>query len=86
MFGRSKLVVKTSALLQAKPFDDVVARLRIGRRRQRDARHAGIVFRKPAELAILRPEIMSPLGDAMRLVDGKQRDLRIADRIDGSHP
>ena len=66
---------------QAELVDDVFARMRIGRRRQRDARHAGIELGELAELAIFRAEIVAPLADAMRLVDGEERDRRIADHL-----
>ena len=37
-----------------------------------------------AELAIFGPEIVAPLADAMRLVDGKERDVGIGDERAGS--
>ena len=55
---------------------DIVARARIGRRRQRDARHAGKLIRKARQPAILRSELMPPLRHAMRLVDREQRELQ----------
>ena len=41
MLGRSKLVVKTARVVEREARDEVVARLRVGRGRQRHARHAG---------------------------------------------
>ena len=33
------------------------------------------------ELAILRAEVVAPLADAMRLVDGEQRDLDVREHL-----
>ncbi len=62
---------------QPQPVDDVFPRHRIGRRRQRDPRHAGKIDRKARQLPIFWPEVMPPLADAMRLVDRKEADVRI---------
>jgi hypothetical protein len=43
-------------------------------RSARCAARAGKAFGKNAELAVLWPEVMPPLRDAVRLVDGEQRD------------
>ena len=61
---------------QPKPLDDVLARRLVGRRGERDARHAGKLFRQHGELRVLRPEIVTPGRDAVRLVDGEERHLR----------
>ncbi len=41
---------------------------------QRDAGHVGPPLVQCGEGEVVRPEVMSPLGDAVRLVDGEQRD------------
>src|SRR6185312_5925259 len=43
--------------------------------RQRDAWNVREALRQNLELAILWPEIVPPLRDTMRLVDGEQSDL-----------
>ena len=53
---------------------DVVARVRIGGGGERDERHPGKPLPQPAELHVLRPEVVPPLRDAVRLVDGDESD------------
>ena len=53
---------------------DVGARSRIGGSGQGDARDVRIAFGKHAELLIFGTEIVSPLADAMCLINGKQAD------------
>ena len=60
-------------LLHLQRAQDVVARARIGGRGQRDARHAGELLGQTRKPAVLRAELVSPLRDAMRLVDREQR-------------
>ena len=61
-------------VLQGELREDVAPDL--GRRRGRERRHlwAAEFFEHLAEPEIIRPEIMAPLRDAVRLVDGKQRN------------
>ena len=59
----------------AELLQDVGARRDIGGGRQRDARHARQRVTQRFELAIFGAEIMAPLADAMRFIDGDQRDL-----------
>ena len=54
---------------------DFGARLRIGGGSQRDPRHAWKPFVQHGQLKILGPEIVTPLGDAMRFIDRKQSNL-----------
>ena len=75
MLGRSKLATKTCACSSDSSLHDLLARALVGRRRQRDARHAGKALGENLELAIFGPEVVPPLRHAMRLVDGEQRDL-----------
>ncbi len=53
--------------------DDVLARDRIGGGGQRHARHTGIALGKDRQAQVLLAKIMAPLADAMRFVDGHQR-------------
>ena len=64
-----------AALLELQPFPDVAPRRRIGGGGQRDARHGGKALMQHGELQIFRPEVVAPLRDAVRLVDGEQRQL-----------
>jgi hypothetical protein len=61
--------------------DDVLASVRISGRRQRHARHTGIGFPKMPEFAVLGPEIMPPLRNAMGFIYGKKGDLGGADHL-----
>ncbi len=56
---------------------DVGARPLIGGRGQRQTRHTGEPFGKSGKPAILRAEFVPPLGDAVCLVDGDQRDAQM---------
>ena len=75
-FGRWKLATKVSADFHPQRAQYVVPRARIGGRGQRDARHAGELIGQTRQAAVFRAELMSPLRDAMRLVDGEQRKLQ----------
>ena len=68
------------AKLQA--VDDLGAGLRVGGGGQRDARHVGKLLVQHRQLDVLGPEIVAPLRDAMRLVDGEQRDLRGLEQVE----
>ena len=74
MFGRSKLLTKTRAVPRLEPLDDVGARQRVGGRGQRDARHVGKALVQHRQAQVVLAEIVSPLADAMRLVDREQRE------------
>src|SRR5262249_51218864 len=52
-----------------------------GRRGQREKRGAFEFRRALKHRAVMRAEIMSPLADAMRLVNHHQRDLGLADEL-----
>ena len=60
---------------EAEPLDDIVPGGGVGGSGQRYARHAGIVGGDRGELAILGAKIVAPLADAVRLVDGDERDI-----------
>ena len=63
-------------LAEAKAFDDLGARLRIGRGGERDARHIRKALVQHGQLDVLGAEVVAPLRHAMRLVDGEQRQSR----------
>jgi hypothetical protein len=46
------------------------------------ARHAGEAIRELAERAIVGPEVMAPLADAVRFVDGDERDRALFEEIE----
>ena len=56
---------------------DILDGARVGGRGQRQPRHVGEAFGQHAEAAVFRPEVVPPLADAMRLVDGEERDRRV---------
>ena len=63
-------------ILQRQPFDDLAPGRGVGGRGQRDPRDVRPAFVQQGQLAVLGAEIVAPLRDAMRLVDGEQRDRR----------
>ena len=73
--GRSRRR-RSRASLELEPLDDVAARRPVGGGGERDARHVGKALVQDRELAVFRAEIVAPLRDAMRLVDGEERELR----------
>ena len=76
MFGRSKLAMKRRGVFERQLGDDLLARALVGRRRQRDARHVRKPLGENLELAVFGPEVVTPLRDAVRLVDREQRQCR----------
>ena len=74
MLGRSKPVTKHGALAEAEPLAHVLARLRVGGGGAGDERHAGEQPAQLPELHVLGPEVVAPLADAVRLVDGEEGD------------
>ena len=67
--------------LEAEPLDDVGAGDGIGGGGERNARHAGKQLGDAGEIAIFRAEVVAPLADAMRLVDGEQGDPRVRQHL-----
>ena len=61
---------------------EVVAGARIGGGGDGDPRHAGKQLDQPAQAAIVGPEVVAPLGDAVRLVDGDQAERQLAQPVD----
>ena len=70
-----------AALFQLQALDDVGACQRICGGGERHAGHARKAFGDLGELAIFRAEVVAPLADAMRLVDGEEGDGRVAQHL-----
>lgn len=69
--------------------DDVGAGRPVGGRGQRQARHLGIARAEDVEAAVFRAEVVPPLRDAVRLVDGEEGEVRMVqplEEIDGYQP
>ncbi len=62
-------------LLHAEGSQNVGSRPRVRGRGQRKPRHAREAVRQACQFAVLRPELMAPLRNAMRLVDRQKRQL-----------
>ncbi len=76
--GTVKRADKRGRISEAELSGDVVARETVGRRCERHDRHVGIKLLQPRETGVVRSEIMSPLRDAVSLVDGNQTYRKIA--------
>ncbi len=63
---------------QAEPRQDLVAHDRGRRRRAGQHARGPQLGEEPPDAEVLRPKVMPPLADAMRLVDGDQRALEVA--------
>ena len=61
-------------ILQLQPHHDVGAGVGVGGGRQRQPRHAGKTLVQHAQAQVLLAEVVAPLADAVRLVDGKQAE------------
>ena len=61
---------------QRQLLDDLAAGAFVGRGGEGDAGHVGEAFVQNAQLAVFGPEVMPPLGDAVRLVNGEKRHGR----------
>ena len=73
---------ETLRLLQPELAGDVGACLGVGRRGERNAGHARKALRQHGEAPVVRAEIVAPLADAMRLVDGEQRERRPVQHVE----
>src|SRR5215212_7367336 len=67
---------KLTRIVEPQPFDNLLAGQSIGGRSQSNARNLRKALVQNRKLNILRTEIMSPLGHAMRFIDGKQCNPR----------
>jgi hypothetical protein len=73
--GAVEAADELARLLQLQPLDDVGAREVVGGGGERDARHAGVALVQHRQAAVLGPEVVAPLADAVRFVDGEQGQL-----------
>ena len=62
--------------VERQPLVDLAARDRIGRRGEGDARSGREALAQGRQPQVLRPEVVPPLGDAVRLVDREEREAR----------
>ena len=63
---------------QAQAVDDVVAHPRVGGGGERDDGRVADAGADAAEVAVAGPEVVAPLGDAVRLIDGQQVHMEAA--------
>ena len=73
--GAVETADKTPCSIQFQGFTDFLAGVCIGRCRDGNARDFGILVGQHGQLSIFRTKIMSPFGNAMTLIDGKQPHL-----------
>ena len=81
MFGPVEGRDELARVVQLQTQGDFGARLRVGRGRERDARHVRELLVQHRQLDVFGTEVMAPLGHAMRLVDGEQGDLRGLEQV-----
>ena len=67
---------------QPQALDDLAPRRRVGGRREGDPRHAGKALGEHGEPQVLGPEVVPPLGDAVRLVDREKRQRHPAEEVE----
>ena len=67
----------TAGLTKCEHTDNVPARLRIGRGRQRNQGYGREQLPQRTQLLVFRSKVMPPLRHTVRLVDGKQGDIDI---------
>ncbi|CFE02616.1 Uncharacterised protein [Bordetella pertussis] len=70
-----------AGFVQGQALRDLAARGRGGGGRQRDARHLGPALVQHRQPEVFGPEIMPPLRDAVRLVDGEQGDAPALEQL-----
>jgi hypothetical protein len=71
-------------LFQLEPRQDVAARRAVGSGGQRQPRHGRKTLVQHRELPIFRPEVVTPLRNAMRFVDGEERDAAAREEIEAA--
>ena len=74
---------ETLRAVQFQPLQDVPARHGIGGRRQCQSRHPGEAFAEHVQPQVVLAEIVPPLGDAVSLVNGDQRQVQPAQELEG---
>ena len=77
MLGRSKLVTKQRASCSASRLTISSRVAAVGGRGQRHPGRVGKTLGEHRQADVLGPEIVAPLRDAVRLVDGDEGDLRL---------
>ena len=82
--GRWKLETKTFALIHAQRREDVLLGARVGGRGQRDAGDAWEYVGQAGEFAKFRAEFVTPLGDAVGLVNGEQGERHARQAVHGA--
>ena len=75
---------KVAAVLQAQPVDYLASCPLVGGCRERDAGNFRKEFGEHRKLQIIGAEIVTPLRDAMRLIDRKERDCCALQKGDGA--
>ncbi len=80
--GAIKAGEETGGILQPQAREDVATGLRVGGRGERDHRDLREDLAQDAELGVLGPEVVPPLGDAVRLVNGEEGDVEALDPVD----
>src|SRR3989344_5947416 len=76
--GPVKAADEQPRILQLQPLDDVLARERIGRGGERNARYLRVTLVQQRERAVFGAEIVAPLADAVCFVDGEQAQVAAA--------
>ena len=72
--GPVKAANELARVLQLQALDHVLAGQRVGGGRQRHTRHVRKLLVQQRQRAVLGPEVVAPLADAVRLVDGKETE------------
>jgi len=88
LLGRDSIAdvgpVETAAedlrILQSEALDDLVPGPLVGSSGQADSRNAGKTFVQHGKLPIIRPEVVAPLGHAVRFVYREKADLGTPDK------
>ena len=70
-------------MVQVELPDDIFARDFVGGGGQGDDGHVRELLVQNPHLCVFRPEVMSPLRDAVRFVDGEKRDVHVPQEIIG---
>ena len=72
--GTVKAADECARLVHGQLAQNIVPGLLVGGGRRRDQGHLRVTLLQLTELHVFRTEVVPPLGDAVRLVDGKQRN------------
>ena len=81
MFSRRKPWIERSGILEAELIADVALHARRRRGGEADHRRRAQQGQALAEHAVFGSEVVAPLGDAVRLVDGDQRRLALGQHL-----